>query len=125
MMQIKIEQGKALAPVIVGTTVCLFISYKIINSLINRNKLYKEIPVPGSAYPYVGHMFSLGELPCETISAWHKELGPIIKIRMGVQTWISIDSPQMAHKILVTNGAKTSQRPRSVFGHDIYSGGGK
>lgn len=130
----KIVQDKGLATTALGTLLCAYFSYKIINSLLlNRTKKYssasaagiKEIPVPSSSIPYVGHLFSLGSLPSETVSEWHKELGPIIKFRMGVQTWISIDNPQMAHKLMVTNGAKVSHRPISEFGQELYSMGGK
>lgn len=122
----KVEQGKALAPIIAGTTVALYISYKIIYSLFHsKNKFNREIPVPGSAYPYVGHLFSLGDMPAETVSQWHKKHGPIIHLRMGVQTWISIDSPELAHKLMVTNGSKTSHRNESEFAFKLYSFGGK
>lgn len=121
----KFEQNKALVSVIAGTTVSLYLSYKIINSLLRKNKLYRKLPEPGSAYPYVGHMFSLGDLPGETVSQWHKELGPIIKFRMGVQTWVSVDCPIIAHKLLVTNGTKTSQRPVAEFTYHVYSIEGK
>ncbi|KAG2210501.1 hypothetical protein INT47_002443 [Mucor saturninus] len=122
----KVEQGKALAPIIAGTTVALYISYKILHSLLHsKNKFSKEIPAPGPAYPYVGHLFSLGNMPAETVSQWHKELGPIIQLRMGVQTWVSIDSPALAHKVMVTNGSKASHRNENEFGYSLYSFGGK
>ncbi|KAG2205811.1 hypothetical protein INT47_003994 [Mucor saturninus] len=122
----KVEQGKALAPVAVGTAAALYLSYKIFQSLLYKNNEYiKEIPVPSSAYPYVGHMFSLGDMPAEKVSQWHKELGPIIKFRMGVQTWVSIDSPELAHKVMVTNGSKTSHRNENEFMFHMYSFGGK
>ncbi|KAI7896201.1 cytochrome P450 [Mucor mucedo] len=123
---IKVEQGKALAPVIAGTTVALYLSYKIFLSLLHKkNKYAKKIPVPGSSYPYVGHMSSLGDMPAETISQWHKELGPIIQFRMGVQTWVSIDSPELAHKVMVTNGSKASHRNENEFSYKLSSFGGK
>ncbi|KAI7896202.1 cytochrome P450 [Mucor mucedo] len=123
---IQVEQAKTLAPVVASTTVALYLSYKIIQSLLHdKKKFTKEIPVPGSSLPYVGHMFSLGNMPFETVSQWHKNLGPIIQFHMGVQTWVSIDSPDLAHKVMVTNGSKSSQRNESEFGFNLYSFGGK
>lgn len=88
-------------------------------------QISKEIPVPPSSFPVVGHMFSLGPLPGRTFQKWHNELGPILKIKMGNQTWIVVDEPYLAHKIFVTNGAYTSFRPANVFGDEHYSFHGK
>lgn len=106
-----------------ATSTIFYAAYKTINN--KKTIKYKEIPQPGSSYPYVGHMFSLGELPAETASKWHKELGPIIKLRMGVVTWIIVDDPALAHKIFVTHGVDTSHRPQSYYTHILGSKGGK
>lgn len=83
----------------------------------NRTR-QREIPVPReSLYPYVGHLFSLGDLPAQKIAKWHHELGPIVKIHVGVRTWISVSDRNLAHKIFVTNGAKTSYRPHSTYAY--------
>jgi hypothetical protein len=62
--------------------------------------------VPDCSYFYIGHVFSLGEIPGKTVEEWHNKLGPIIKLYMGVQTWIVVADPILSHKIFVTNGAK-------------------
>ncbi|KAI7891882.1 cytochrome P450 [Mucor mucedo] len=123
-MNLSIEKDKKTA--IVLSTVLLFTSYKLIRALTNKSKSQstKEIPVPGSSYWYVGHMFSMGELPGKTVEEWHRQLGPIIKLYLGVQTWIMIADPILAHKVFVTNSAKTSFRPKSHF-TDLYSKGEK
>lgn len=91
------------------------------NRASNRGKKrceQREIPVPNqSLYPYIGHLFSLGNLPAQTIAKWHHELGPIVKIHVGVRTWISVSDRLLAHKIFVSNGAKTSYRPHSTYAH--------
>lgn len=114
---------------IAAATTLLYASYRLI-STSNRNRKkresgLKDIPVPGSCYPYVGHMFSLGDLPGETMSKWHRELGPIIHVKMGCQTWISLTDPVLAHKVFVTNGAHTSFRPYTTYSHEYYSFKGK
>ncbi|GAA5808616.1 hypothetical protein MFLAVUS_002008 [Mucor flavus] len=80
--------------------------------------------MPGSNYPYVGHIWSLGELPGMTIMKWHNELGPLINLKMGVKNWVLVDDPILAQKIFVSNGVKTSFRSRNVFTYDHYSKGG-
>ncbi|KAL9552676.1 hypothetical protein PS6_004353 [Mucor atramentarius] len=110
---------------IAAATTVLFASYKLISSSNHKKRMreqgFKEIPVPGSCYPYVGHMFSMGELPGKAVSEWHRELGPIIKIKMGCQDWYTIDDPFLAHKIFVTHGANTSFRPYSTYSYEYYS----
>ncbi|GAA5812331.1 hypothetical protein MFLAVUS_005782 [Mucor flavus] len=118
---------KEVTPIVsiaVATTI-LFASYRLLTSNKKNKQGYKEIPVPGSSYPYVGHIFSLGDLPGRKVSEWHKELGPLIKLKMGVHTWIMVDDPAIAHKIFVSNGVESSHRPHSVYGYDQYSKGGK
>jgi hypothetical protein len=117
-------------PVIVGTisaSLVLYSSYHIVFSRNNGKKAQniKEIPMPGSRYPYVGHLMSLGELPARTITKWHEELGPIIKLQMGHQVWISVNCPALAHKIFATYGTETSYRPYTVFTQDYHSMNGK
>lgn len=113
---------KVLLPVlgITASVTLLYTTYRLLTP-----SPYKKIPIPGSRFPYVGHMFSLGSHPGDTIADWHKSLGPIINIRMGVQDWILIDDPFLAHKVFVTNGAATSYRPHNVYGHDYHNVGGK
>jgi hypothetical protein len=124
----KFERKEVLPIVsIAAATTLLYASYKLFGSSSNKKSKqgFKEIPVPGSAYPYVGHIFSMGELPGKKVSEWHKELGPIIRLRMGVQTWIMVDEPTLAHKIFVSQGVETSHRPESVYGFHHYSMKGK
>ncbi|KAL0579402.1 hypothetical protein ABG067_008645, partial [Albugo candida] len=75
-----------IASIVVASSV-LYSSYRLISGS-NKLKGLKDIPEPKSSYPYVGHLLSLGEFPSKTVTQWHKELGPIIKLRMGAQTWI-------------------------------------
>ncbi|KAG2229318.1 cytochrome P450 [Thamnidium elegans] len=110
---------------IAAATTILFASYRLLTSNKKNKQGYKEIPVPGSSYPYVGHILSLGDLPGRKVSEWHKELGPLIKLKMGVHTWIMVDDPEIAHKIFVSNGVEASYRPHSTYGYDQYSMGGK
>ncbi|KAG2230638.1 cytochrome P450 [Thamnidium elegans] len=121
LLPYKLEKEKAL-PAIAVTLAVLYVTSKLISS--SNKKPSKEIPMHKSAYPYIGHLLSLGKIPSKTMEEWHNELGPIMKIKMGAQTWISIDSPRLAHQLLVINGSKTSSRPESYFSH-TYSIGEK
>ncbi|GAA5798502.1 hypothetical protein HPULCUR_003906 [Helicostylum pulchrum] len=107
---------------IVSITAAASIFYSTYQIFLSQKKVAsKKIPIPGSSYPYVGHMLSLGKLPGKTVAKWHEELGPIIKLRMGVQNWIMVNDPILAHKIFVVKGAETSHRPQNTYAHN--SGG--
>jgi hypothetical protein len=124
--RIEREHAVSIAISIAAATTLLYSSYQMIsNSHQKKRQGIKEIPVPGSAYPYVGHLMSLGNLPGKKISEWHRELGHIIKLRMGVKTWILVDDPVLAQKIFVTHGAQSSFRPYGVYTHEVYSMGAK
>lgn len=119
-----------LTPVIsiAAATVILLSSYKCFlkkKEEKDSKRGIKEIPVPGSRYPYFGHMFSLGSSPGKVIAKWHKEFGHILKLSMGIQTWIMVDDPVLAHKIFVSNGAVASNRPHVTFAYDYYGLKGK
>lgn len=89
----------------------------------NRNS--KEIPVPGYSVPYVGHLLSLRKNSDKTIKKWHYKLGPIIKIRFGAQTWISISEPNLNHKVFTSLGSETSSRYQTSFMRNHRSVGKK
>ncbi|OBZ85547.1 hypothetical protein A0J61_06394 [Choanephora cucurbitarum] len=114
-------------PIVSISAATLYASYYFLRQSKRSTAMesIKEIPTPGLCYPYVGHMLSLGELPGEQITKWHKELGHIFKLKMGRQTWVMIDDPLLAHKIFVGHGAQTSSRPISIYNHYHYSKGGK
>lgn len=123
----RFEREKTAIINIAAATALFYATYKLINHSKSSKKQsgLKEIPKPGFSYPYVGHMFSLGSSPCKKITQWHKEVGHIFKLDMGIQTWILIDDPLLAHKVFVTNGVGSSDRPHSTFAHEYYSFKGK
>ncbi|KAI9357779.1 cytochrome P450 [Pilaira anomala] len=120
----KFEQKEITTPVvsIAAAATLLYSSYKIAKYV--KNYSYKKIPSPKGAYPFVGHLLSLGKEPSQTFSEWHKEVGHIMKLRIGAQTWILIDDPKLAYKVFVSNAASSAHRPTSTFS-DFYSHGGK
>ncbi|KAG2222956.1 hypothetical protein INT45_012934 [Circinella minor] len=86
----------------------------------------KEIPIPRGQYPFFGHLLSLGPMVSQRITGWHNELGSdIIQLNMGIQKWIMLNDPKMAHEIFVTKGAVASSRPYMAFSYQKYAMGGK
>ncbi|KAI7873258.1 cytochrome P450 [Mucor mucedo] len=121
----RFEREKTTILSIAAATVLLYTTYKIVNKSSKKKLGLKEIPSPGFSFPYVGHMFSLGSSPGRRIAQWHKEVGHIFKLNMGIQTWILIDDPLLAHKVFVTHGVGSSDRPHSTFAYEYYSYKGK
>jgi hypothetical protein len=103
----------------------LYSAYKLASNSskkkTNQEQGLKKIPVPSGSYPIFGHLLSLGVNPGRTIANWHKELGSIIKIHMGVKEWILVDDPALAHKIFVTYGAVCSNRIHQTYSSHYYS----
>ncbi|KAI7872668.1 hypothetical protein BDF14DRAFT_1887882, partial [Spinellus fusiger] len=64
---------------------------------------------------FLGHIPHLVKSPQLKLHEWHKELGPIIHIKMGVKYFIIISDPGIAHRIFVTNGINTSSRSPNAF----------
>ncbi|KAI8356725.1 cytochrome P450 [Choanephora cucurbitarum] len=111
---------------VAAATALLLSSYYLMTRRRDRHGKYtKEIPTPGDSVPFFGHLLALGDVPSLAVNKWHKEHGPIIKIKMGVKTWVFVDDPLLAHKIFVNHGAESSYRPYTEYGHHHYSFGGK
>lgn len=110
---------------IAAATSVLYASYRLLRDNRRHTKGLKEIPVPSAKVPYFGHLITLGDMPGNKITEWHKELGPILELHMGIQTWVSVDDPELAHKIFVRHGTETSYRPPSIYTQEYYSMHGK
>lgn len=110
---------------ILAAITLLYSTYKLVNSKPKAIDGIKEIPMPEGRIPLFGHMLTLGKLPGTKIKEWHRKYGPIIQFKMGKQTWISVDDPELSHKIFVSHGVDTSYRPYSTYGHEYYSKKGK
>ncbi|KAI8876971.1 cytochrome P450 [Backusella circina FSU 941] len=110
---------------IIGIAAAATLVYSTFSFLSEKNKTpkgYTEIPTPAPSYPYVGHLLSLGKYPTRTFKKWHKELGPVIKLKMGVQNWVSLNDPQLAQELFAHKGIDSSRRPLTNFGlHYSYN----
>lgn len=57
------------------------------------------------------------------VTEWHRQYGPILHIKMGVQDWVYISDPEVGQEVFATQGALTSGRPYLVFGNGISGEG--
>ncbi|KAL0094798.1 hypothetical protein J3Q64DRAFT_1715966 [Phycomyces blakesleeanus] len=115
----------AAVTVILAYSIHSLVSLRKKNVAVWHRKGYMEIPTPKDSYPYFGHMLSLGKKPFLQLEKWHQELGPVVHIDMGIQPWVLISDPYIAHELFVKNEVKSSDRMRHAFTYDVYSKGGK
>jgi hypothetical protein len=94
----------------VGVTTALYKTYRSIYAEDSSES--SKIPIPKPCYPYVGHLLSLGENAGTTVSDWHKQYGPIIKLKLGIQDWIFIGDPIIAHNMMKRH--ECSGRPQNA-----------
>ncbi|KAI9245377.1 cytochrome P450 [Phascolomyces articulosus] len=112
------------APVVSIAAAAGLAAFAFATAVRSNNKTpkgYKEIPVADGRIPYFGHLLSLGEVPAFKITEMQKKHGPIMKIYMGVQEWVMISDPLIAHEIFMTKGSVTSGRPYQLYTHEHYS----
>ncbi|KAG1559465.1 hypothetical protein G6F49_003565 [Rhizopus delemar] len=100
----------------------------LIRRAIKKSKEFKtlgakEIPTPKGEYFYLGHLPLLGKYPSLKVTEWHRELGPIFRIKAGVQNWVFIGDPEAAHEIFVSKGSISSGRPYLTYGNGIHGEG--
>ncbi|KAI7864506.1 cytochrome P450 [Spinellus fusiger] len=106
---------------VVAISTALYALYS--GSKDKKNDGFDKIPMPKGKYPYFGHLPHLGENSFLKTYEWHKELGPVIHVKMGVQDFIFISDPAFAHEVFNTNGLITSSRPYNAFCDKYYSPG--
>ncbi|MCO5606378.1 hypothetical protein L7F22_060566 [Adiantum nelumboides] len=66
------------------------------------------------AWPIVGHLHLLGQLPHQSLCKLSKTYGPLLGLRLGAVPTIVASSPQMAKEIMQTHDLVFANRPHSV-----------
>ncbi|KAL7326998.1 hypothetical protein PS15p_209253 [Mucor circinelloides] len=124
----KIETSGTFVPITGGVLTIAVVIYGIRtvfrNGLGGNNdtKRYRMIPTPSGSVFYFGHKLLMGDMPARKITEWHKELGPILKVKMGAEDWVFISQADMAHDIFTWEENLTSKSPHFMSG-DAVNGG--
>ncbi|KAI7873064.1 cytochrome P450 [Spinellus fusiger] len=82
---------------------------------------FDKLPMPSERYPYLGHLPYLGKNTSFKLYEWHKKLGPLLHIKMGVQDFLFVSDPNIAHEIFTVNGSITTLRPSNKFNDHFYN----
>ncbi|CAO3682084.1 unnamed protein product [Rhizopus stolonifer] len=123
----KIERPERYTTILSAAITTVVATYFIRRAMKNTMK-YKslgteEIPSPKGEWFFFGHLPLMGGRLGETVTKWHKELGPIFRVRVGNQNWVFVGDPLIAHDLLVTKGIDTAGRPKLTFLTEINSPG--
>ncbi|KAI8143436.1 cytochrome P450 [Fennellomyces sp. T-0311] len=98
------------------------LAYFWVNPASNQKKALDAIPTP-KGYPYIGHILCFDKLHAHKLKEWHDELGPVIRVQMGVQPWIVVSDPKIVYELFVLNSSVASNRPYQVLSSHHYSRG--
>lgn len=124
----KIDKPEKLIPIASLLAVTGISAYALkkafaVKSIDFESKGAERIPIPPGAVYYLGHIPALGEMAAHTVTKWHRQYGPILHIKMGVQDWVYISDPEVGQEVFATQGALSSGRPYLVFGNGISGEG--
>eukprot|EP00253_Pinus_taeda_P010849 PITA_10849 len=84
-------------------SVTIFIILLLILKLIISWRAVKLLPPGPPGWPIVGNLFQLGEKPHESLYHLAAKYGPLMALRLGMQTTVVASSPAMAKEILKTH----------------------
>ncbi|KAI9282686.1 cytochrome P450 [Sporodiniella umbellata] len=113
---------------VISTAILTVVTAFWVRKAVKKSKEFdkkgaKKIPMPTGDYFYLGHapLFENGIV--SRVNEWHRQLGPLFRIKMGVQNWVFIGDPRIAHDIFVTRGVVSSGRPYLEYGRNTFSEG--
>lgn len=84
-------------------------------------KGYKPIPGP-KGWPLLGNAPQLGSAPHRQVQRWAQDYGEIVKVRLGWENWVFVNSPDAVREIFDKQSAKTSGRSPMPVLSDLLSG---
>ncbi|KAI8138516.1 cytochrome P450 [Fennellomyces sp. T-0311] len=106
----------------------LFVIHRLYDAKKKEQKRQKQlrsgtyiIPEPNGAFPYIGHLLAIEKNPRKRLLQWHRELGPIFSLRLGVKPWIVIGNAEVAYEIMHKERNFTSGKPYYRLLSEFYS----
>lgn len=71
----------------------------------------------------IGNTHQLGPQPQKQLKRWADQYGELMKVQIGWENWVFLNSPEAVKEILDKQSAITSGRVPMPVGNDIISGG--
>ncbi|KAG1179338.1 hypothetical protein G6F70_001106 [Rhizopus microsporus] len=109
------SRTKSVLGVVITSIAVIALFKRVIGIRKGNTSEFKNIPMPKGSYFYLGHIPLMAKNSGKAMRKWHDECGLVYRIKMGVQNWLFIGDPQMAHDIFVTKGSFTSNRSHCTF----------
>ncbi|KAJ7969674.1 Cytochrome P450 [Quillaja saponaria] len=106
------------------TLLLVTLTYILIHVTAFRPKGRKLPPGP-LAFPIIGHLHMLGNLPHRTLQSLAKKYGPIMSLRLGNVPTIIVSSPEAAELFLKTHDTVFASRPKLLFNNMVSAASGE
>ncbi|OHE99043.1 hypothetical protein CORC01_05733 [Colletotrichum orchidophilum] len=108
---------------------CLSVTILVAHLYIKRGRAatpkgYRTIPGP-KGWPLVGNALQLGSAPHRQLQRWAQDYGEIVKVRLGWENWVFVNTPDAVREIFDKQSAKTSGRSPMPVLSDLLSGGNR
>ncbi|KAI3319057.1 O-methylsterigmatocystin oxidoreductase [Xylariaceae sp. AK1471] len=84
-------------------------------------KGFRQVPGP-RGLPILGNLYQLSIRPQHELTAWAREYGELFQIKLGLTTWIYVNSPEAAREIMDKQSAHTSSRLPTPVASDLIGG---
>ncbi|KAI5073854.1 hypothetical protein GOP47_0011867 [Adiantum capillus-veneris] len=88
----------------------------------NRSPNRNAFPPGPFAWPVIGHLHLLTELPHQALRDMAQKYGPIVGLRLGQQLAVAISSPELAKEVLHTHDKIFANRPPAEFNELLLYG---
>ncbi|KAI9300611.1 cytochrome P450 [Cunninghamella echinulata] len=82
---------------------------------------YYSIPSPPLCIPLFGHLPFLGSSFALKLYYWHQKYGPLLRIKIGSQNWLTVTDPAVAYELLEKSRELIMSRPYHRFIDEYYS----
>ncbi|XP_054802439.1 cytochrome P450 CYP736A12-like isoform X2 [Prosopis cineraria] len=99
----------------------LTVSLLLLSHLNPTRRNRKQPPGP-PAWPVIGNLHLLGNLPHRSLHSLAKRYGPIMSFRLGQVPAVIVSSPEAAELVLKTNDAVFASRPKTQASECQYYG---
>ncbi|GLJ19382.1 hypothetical protein SUGI_0349210 [Cryptomeria japonica] len=94
----------------------------LLTFLKKRNKRSLALPLPPGppGWPFIGNLPQLGDKPNRSLSLLAQKYGPLMTIKLGMQTAFVVSSPSMAREVLKNNDHRFSSRTINTAARTLY-----
>ncbi|XP_055864758.1 cytochrome P450 2J2-like isoform X3 [Biomphalaria glabrata] len=95
---------------------CLIGLFILLLAMFFRSRKPKNLPpTPGTALPFVGHLYMLEKNPRQQFKQWAEQFGSMFTLKMGPNTAVFINTLDTLKEAFIKQGDYFSDRPNNLF----------